>query len=476
MIAAARPGVSAFVRDPVVDKIVAHVERVGEHGVPAEARSAAKAFIADTLAVGVAGLSAPWRPEILDMLAAVSGAREASVFGSGERLPLLHAAMINAYQIHAQEFDCVHEAAVVHPMAAVLPVLLGWAEREDRVSGASLIRAVVVAVDVAATLGLCSRAPMRFFRPANAGGFGATVGLAMLARLEAEPLRAAVGIYYGQCAGTMQAHTEGTPQLAMQMGFAARSAVTAVELARRGMPGPRAAISGEFGYFALFDGAADSVAFNELGSSWRIAEVSYKPFPSGRATHGGIDALQQLIREERVTADQVVACRFRVPPLTARLVGRPAAEGMTAGYARLCLQYVGAVCLRRGNVGLDDFTPAALADPATLTLACRLEVIDDGNPDPNLLVPQHVEIDLADGRTVACAVNSVLGSPQRPLSPDAARAKFTECWRAVPDLGQDRGTALWSAISDLETLDDVRILAALTHGKERDRQQDADAP
>ena len=77
------------------------------------------------------------------MLAGIGGAQEATVFGSGERLPLMHAAMLNAYQIHGQEFDCVHEAAVVHPMAAVLPALLGWAEREGGVSGARLIRAVV---------------------------------------------------------------------------------------------------------------------------------------------------------------------------------------------------------------------------------------------------------------------------------------------------------------------------------------------
>ena len=93
-----------------------------------------------------------------------------------------------------------------------------------------------------------------------------------------------------------------------------------------------------------------------------------KPLPSGRATHGGIDGLQRLMTEDGVTGDRVVACRFRVPPLTARLVGRPAVEGMTAGYARLCLQYVGAVCLRRGNVGLGDFTAAALAGPGTLRL------------------------------------------------------------------------------------------------------------
>lgn len=462
--------------DPVVDKILAHVERVAEHGVPEPARSAAKAFVADTLAVGIAGVSTPWRGEILNMLAAIGGRDEATVLGSAERLPLLHAAMLNAYQIHGQEFDCVHEAAVVHPMAVIFPTLLGWAEREAGVSGPRLLRAIVVAVDIAVSLGLCSRAPMRFFRPANAGGFGATAGLAVLASLDAEQTRDAIGIYYGQCAGTMQAHAEGTPQLAMQMGFAARSAITAIELARRGMPGPHAPITGDFGYFALFDGKADPAPFEELGTSWRIAEVSYKPYPSGRATHGGIDALQRLMTEDNVTADRVVACRFRVPPLTARLVGRPAVHGMTVGYARLCLQYVGAVCLRRGIVGLDDFTPAALADPTTFALARRLVVVEDGNPDVNALVPHHVEIDLADGRTVACTVSSVSGGPERPLAPAAARAKFDACWRSMPSLPPEQGAALWNAVSALETLEDVSILTTLTHPIGRDRQEAGPAP
>jgi aconitate decarboxylase len=448
-------------QDSVVDRIILHVERVGAHGVPAAARSAVMAFIADTFAVGIAGLAAPWRGEILDLLFGAGSAAESTVFGSGERLPLIHAAMLNAYQIHAQEFDCVHERAVVHPMAAVLPALLGWAERDGGISGALLIRATVVAIDVAATLGLCSRAPMRFFRPANASGFGATVGLAMLAGLDSARLRDAIGIYYGQCSGTMQAHAEGTPQLAMQMGFAARSAVTAVELARRGMPGPHAPISGEFGYFALFEGMADAAPFDELGHSWRIVELSHKPFPSGRATHGGIDALQRLMTEDGVTAERVTAVRFRVPPLTARLISRPVTASMTPGYARLCLQYVGAVCLRRGTVGLDDFTAAALTDPQTLALARRLQIIEDGNPDPNALIPQRVEIDLVEGGTVACSVDAVLGSPTRPLAADAVRAKFGMCWRAVAQLRPERGVHLWNAVSALEALEDVCVLAAL---------------
>jgi 2-methylcitrate dehydratase PrpD len=303
---------------------------------------------------------------------------------------------------------------------------------------------------------------MRFFRPANASGFGATVGLAVLAGLDTERLADAIGIYYGQCSGTMQAHAEATPQLAMQMGFAARSAVTAVELARRGMPGPRAPISGEFGYFALFEGAADLAHFDELGQPWRITELSCKPFPSGRATHGGIDALQRLIAKEGVTAEGVVGCRFRVPPLTARLIQRPITQSMTPNYARLCLQYVGAVCMRRGSVGLQDFAAEALTDPQTLALASRLQVIEDGNADPNALLPQRIEVDLTDGRTVARSVDTVLGGPTRPLAPDAMRQKFEICWRSAPALPLDQSAALWSTVSALETLDDVRVLAILS--------------
>jgi aconitate decarboxylase len=425
--------------------------------MPEMAGLAAKAFVADTLGVGIAGAKAPWRGEVLDMAAASGGMAEATVWGTGERLPLVAAAMVNAHQVHSQEFDCVHEGAVVHPMAAILPSVLGWAERAGSISGDRLIRAVIAGVDVAVTLGLCLRAPMRFFRPANCGGFGAVAGLALLAGLDEAQIRDALGIYYGQCAGTMQAHVEATPQLAMQMGFAARSAVTAIELARRGMPGPRAPISGQFGYFALFDGTADPTPFDELGRAWRICELSHKPWPSGRATHGGIDGLQRLIAAHGIAADRVKAGRFLVPPLTHRLVGRTPQAGMTVAYARLCLPYVGAVCLRRGAVGLDDFTPEALADPDTLALARRLSVIADTNPDPNALHPVRVELDLADGNTVACDISAVLGSPRRPLSAEATRAKFEACCHSLPD----RGAALWKAAMALDGTADSAALARL---------------
>ena len=84
--------------------------------------------------------------------------------------------VVLAGQVGSSGHLTVHEGAVVHAMSAVLPALLGWAERAKEnnggISGERLLRAVIAGIDVAVTLGLCSRAPMRFFRPSTAGAFG----------------------------------------------------------------------------------------------------------------------------------------------------------------------------------------------------------------------------------------------------------------------------------------------------------------
>jgi len=124
---------------------------------------------------------------------------------------------------------------------------------------------------------------------------------------------------------------------------------------------------------------------------------------------------------------------------------------MTAAYARLCLPYVGAVCLRHGTVRLGDFTPEALGDPETLALARRLSVVANDNPDPNALDPIRVELDLTDGRTVACDVAEILGSPARPLSSDAARTKFDACGAPA---------ALWDAVMKLDSTTEIREIVS----------------
>jgi hypothetical protein len=89
------------------------------------------------------------------------------------------------------------------------------------------------------------------------------------------------------------------------------------------------------------------------------------------------------------------------------------------------------------------------------------KIIKDGDPDPNALLPQRVVVDLADGRTLARSVETVLGSPARPLAADAMRAKYEMCLHAAPELSLDRAAALSNAVAALDTLEDARVFAAL---------------
>lgn len=449
-----------------LDQLCAHVADTRWERIPSTAINAAKTFITDSIGVAIGGSQVPDLAKVKQAVFGWGKADEARVWVSGERLPASSAAIINGLQIHNQEWDCVHEPAVVHPMAVILSVLLAHAERSSRngsaIDGRALIAAVIVAVDVAATLGISSRAPLRFFRPAWCGALGATLALGRLAGFDRASLRSVFGIAYSQLSGTMQAHVEGSPMLALQIGMNARAALAAFDLARVDFSGPVNALEGPFGYFQLVEGDFDASSFDQLGQVWRITEVSHKPFPTGRAAHGTLDMLGELQRTAVWTAKDVSAVRIFAPPLIRRLVGRAATAQMTPSYARLCLPFLVASLLLEGSIGPDTCTPAALADPSRLAFAERVSLHPNECEDVNALVPQSCEIELHDGRIIRAHRDAVLGSPARPLSTQQQHDKFAAaCATAIKPFPADRQAALRDCVQRLEELPDVTRLVDL---------------
>lgn len=437
-----------------------HVIRTGYADLPAAALGAAKSFVLDTLGVALVGSSGPWAAELVELQKAWGSGEAARIWSYGNALPAPAAAMCNAYQAHNCEFDCVHEGAVVHALSAVVPASIAVAEREGGFSGRDLMTAVVLGVDVACHLGVAATTGLRFFRPGTAGALGATAAIGKLLGFHKETLVNAFSIAYGQLCGTMQAHSEGSMLLGMQMAFNARNAVTSADMAAAGLRGPGNILEGEFGYFGLIEGAGDLAPVLEiLGRRWRITEMAHKPYPSGRATHGVIDATLALRKEHNIAAQEVAAVAMRMPPLTEQLVGRPVLEGMEINYARLCAAYTVACALRRGMVSVDDFRPQALGDEETLALARKVHIAVDDLGDPNALTPVDVEIELADGCRLAQHVAVVYGHPERAMSRDDLLAKFRRnaaaAARPLPEPSVD---GVIAQIDALEELDDVRGL------------------
>lgn len=443
-----------------VERLVRHVIDTEFEDVPPAAIAATKVFCLDTLGVCISGTSAPYAAEMRTAVSGWGDAPEATVLGLGDQLPAAAAAMVNAFHTHDQEYDCIHEPAVVHPLATVQSAVLAHAERCGDVSGRELLLALVLGVDVATSIGMAARASLRFFRPATAGVFGVAAAVGKLVGLDHAALMDAFGLAYTQAAGTMQAHVEGGPALALQIGWAAMAGMRAVDLAGAGFPGPHDVLEGHFGYFRVYEGEWDlDPVWAELGRVWRITQVSHKPFPTGRATHGGIDGILQLRQLEGLHADNVERLTLRAPSLIHHLVGRPPRSDMPVNYARLCFPYVGALALANGRIAVDDFAPERLGDTQMLDLARRLEVVIDDNPDPNALRPQTVVARFTDGRVRAVEVPHTLGSPERPLTRAQYLDKFRRCLtsgaRPLPAEAADRVIAL---VDRLEHLPDSNEL------------------
>ncbi|MEC3947437.1 MmgE/PrpD family protein [Sphingobium sp. HWE2-09] len=400
------------------ETLIDHALGIEWAAVPAPAREATRIFLHDSLCVGVAGRNAAHADAVLAIAQGWGEGGSASVLGRpGLTLPAASAAFVNAFQIHGQEYDCVHEPAVLHPMATVLAALLGEAERGAPVSGSDFLGAIVAGVDVAVTLGLAATGPLSFFRPATAGIFGCVAAITRLRRMERQQALDAFGHALAFASGTMQAHVEGKPALPVQVANAARSSLVAIDLARAGMPGVAAPIDGPFGYLALQEVSHDlPAALALLAQGHRITEVSWKPFPTGRAGHGGIVATQRLMAEQGLRPEWLERLDYHAPPLIHRLVGRPTRPHMEPGYARLCLPWLIAVTLTRGTVSLADFRRESLDDPALLALAARIAVVNDGNADPAAFVPARAVARLSDGRSLDMAIDAQLGSPQWPLT------------------------------------------------------------
>lgn len=437
-------------------RLIAHALSVEWAALPSASQLAAKTFLHDTLAVGVAGRNDRLADTVFNAAEGWAQPNGTSfVLGRpGARLTAPYAAFVNAYQIHCQEYDCVHEPAVAHPMATVVAALLGEAGRSGPYRGEDFLAALVAGVDTVAALGVAVKGPLKFFRPATAGIFGSVAAISRLRNLSADSVQTAFGHALSFASGTMQAHVEGKPTLAIQVAAAARSAVEAIDLAVLGFPAPEESIDGPFGYFKLFESEVElEPVLDQLETRQRIQELSWKPFPTGRAAHGAIVALQNLIEKEGVTVANLESFVYRAPPLIARLVGRRPVSDMSVNYARLCFAWLGANVLKKGKVTLSDFTPEALSDPELLALAEKISIQSDNNHDLAAFVPATGTATLTDGREFQIAVTRQFGSPEWPLSLDEHLNKAAACL-AFGGLAESAG-ALADLMVQFETVDDA---------------------
>lgn len=425
-----------------------------------------KVHLLDLLGVALAAAPTEFGARITSVARAMGGPPNATVIGSGDRMPAVWAALVNGTLAHGLDYDDTHAESVVHVSASVVPAALAACE-ETGADGATFLAALAVGMESAVRIGLV--APGRFhdrgFHPTGVcGAFAAALVAGRVAGLAPAALADALGLAGSQAAGLMEFLTDGTWSKRMHAGWAAHSGLVAARLAASGFPGPRAVFEGRFGLYRshLGDGEWNLAALTEgLGTHWHLLEISLKPYPCCHMNHAFIDCAAALQAQHALAADAIERVECFIAPREVPVVCEPAATKYApqSEYdAKFSLPYTVAAQLVRGHVDGADFSAAAIRDAAVLGVARRVVYREDPDSQYPRYFPGWMRIRLRDGRVLEHREPINRGHAERPLSAEDVREKFRR--NAAPTLSPDAAAAVIDAVASIEGHRDLARLAS----------------
>jgi len=459
--------------DAIYD-LVGNAVHTNFENLPAKVVEITKRFLLDTLGTALAGSSAPGVQAVADLVAHWGGKGEATVWVFGKKVPAPHAALVNALLAHARDFDDTHDGAVVHGNVAVFPPALACAEARGGISGKTLITAVVLGVDLACRLGLAvgqgtdfSAKPPGFVRTSVCGIFGAALACGKILGLDEEGVRNALGIALSQAGGTRQVVADLSLAKRIQPAFAAMAGTLSAFLAKGGITGAKEVFEGKYGFFNLYWNGAYSreALLDQLGRRFEGANLSFKPYPCCRYTHGSIEAALTLVSSHNLSPSDVAEVIVHVPTLKFfDLVSRPFEIGDDPQVdAQFSIPYTTAAAILRRRVFLDDFEEKAIRDPQAKSLSEKVRVLCDLKPEGReSLGPVMVEVRTQKGKIYREEVKRFKGSPDHPLTLEECGEKFRGCARfSRRPIEKKRLEEILKVVDCLEEVKDVRELTSL---------------
>jgi 2-methylcitrate dehydratase PrpD len=432
---------------------------------------AVKMDLFDTLACAVAGSSAPGVDDVRALVNQWGGAPEASAFVFGDRMPAHHAAWLNGTMSHARDYDDTHDAAVLHAGVSVIPAALAAAELRGGVSGSELIVGIAAGLETISRLGLATRVGIiesGYMYTSLMGHFAATLAASRVLGLDHVQTVNALGIDYSMAAGNHQVTRDAALTKRMQPGFAAMSALIAVQLAQRGVRGAQSTFEGEDGFFRVYlrDRVDRERVREGLGRRFEFTRLSFKPYPCCRFNHTVIEAAIRLRAALAGRIDRIRGIQVGLNHQAFQAVCTPdeiRRAPKTIVQAQFSVPYTVAAALIDGEVGLGHFTPN-LADRADImALAQRVHPRVDPEIEARYgrtISPARVEIELEDGQRLSEWVEMPLGHPDRPMSRADFDRKAADCLRAsAVELDPQVMMRLRERIDGLESLGDSGLLA-----------------
>ncbi|MEC5322839.1 MmgE/PrpD family protein [Aurantimonas sp. A3-2-R12] len=363
-----------------------------------------------------------------------SGPRMATILGRGERLDVLHAALVNGISSHVLDYDDTHLKTIIHPAGPVASALLALSETRP-MSGRALMTSMLVGIEVECRIGNCVY-PEHYDRgwhiTGTTGVFGAAAAVGHAIGLNKTQMQWALGLAATQSSGLREMF--GTMTKSFHPGRAAQNGAMSALLAEAGFDSSLQGIEAPRGFANVLSTKQDyGEILDDLGTRWEAALNSYKPFACGIVIHPTIDGCQQIRSEIGDKVKDIQSVHLTTHPLVLELTGKTAPRTGLEG--KFSVYHAAASALLDG-----DGSPTAFTDD----LVGRLDIVAlrdrvSATADP-ACHEASVDIDIVfnDGSKLHKRIERAIGSRERPLTDDQLNVKFLNQAELVVGAEQSR--------------------------------------
>ena len=377
-----------------------------------------KIALLDFLSCAYESLDLPPSKQAIEV-AGRAGGGPASVIGTRVRASAAEAAFANAVLGHGLVREDMHTGSVSHLGVVIFPTLLALAQAH-KITGRDFIAGAVCGYEVGASVGraLMDQETVRFFRPTGiTGPLGAAVAGSRMLGLSEDAGVSALGFAANATVGLNEWPAAGADDMFFHAGFAARNAVTAVELAELGAFASETAVDGPAGLFAALR-RPDRVGAVEpfSGGALEIFSVYHKPAPACNYAQTACQAALAIGAPSQEIAAVLVKC-------SAAALNYPGCNAtgpfQRVLQAKMSIQFCVAATLAQRSIKESNYR--LLKDPEIARLIGVTKLVEDA--DLTRAYPgaqgSEVIVTLRDGEMLRKRMSDLV-----PASPEQIRARF----------------------------------------------------
>jgi len=416
-----------------------------------EAIAKVKIALLDFLSCAYESLDLPPSRQAIEV-AGRAGSGPASVIGTNVRASAAEAAFANAVLGHGLVREDMHTGSVSHLGIVIFPTLLALSQTR-KVTGRDFIAGALCGYEIGASVGraLMDQETVRIFRPTGiTGPLGAAVAGSRMLGFTEDAGVSALGLAANSTGGLNEWPASGADDMFFHSGFAARNAVTAVELAELGAFGSETALDGPAGLFASLR-HSDRVYIVKpfSGDNLEIFSVYHKPAPACNYAQTACQAALAITFENDIDCQEITTVQVKC---TAAAINYPGCNAQgpfeRVLQAKMSIHFCVAATLARRSIAESNYR--LLNDPeiARLISVTKLEEDPELTREYPAVQGSEVIVTLRDGEQLRHRMRDLV-----PATPDQIRERFRSAAGAAAKTIEQK-------VDELDRLENVGSIAS----------------